>query len=77
MDVCINFQHYFTIMDSVKCTRKNKCLIRLPKVRLEADRKAFYFQGAVIFNSLPIELRSAETTKDFLIRYKKYEEHSK
>ena len=76
-DVCINFQHYFTIMDSVKCTRNNKCLIRLPKVRLESARKAFYFQGAVIFNSLTLELRSAETAKDFLIRYKKYEEHSK
>ncbi len=58
-DLCENFEGYFDIIESKHATRKNKSLIRLPKVRLECAKKGFYFTGAKIFNELPIDIRKA------------------
>lgn len=61
-DVCMNFKNYFELC-SGRNTRNQGILLRLPKAKLETARKAFYFQGALIFNNLPIEIRRE---KDFL-----------
>ena len=38
-------------------TRGNNCKFRLPKIWSEAGRKLSYYQGALIFNSLPENIR--------------------
>ena len=40
-------------------------LLKLPKIRLEFERKPFYFQGAFLFNSLPQSVRDFEDYYDF------------
>ena len=55
-NVCTNFKNYFDLC-SGRNTRNQGILIRLPKTKLEAARKSFYFQGAMVFNNLPIEIR--------------------
>ena len=41
-----------------KDTRGNGSRLILPKVKTEAGRKAFAFQGALIFNGLPTDIRN-------------------
>ena len=38
-------------------TRNNGNLIKLPRVKIEFGKKSFKFQGAKIYNNLPIDLR--------------------
>ena len=38
-------------------TRRNKTTLRIPRVRTEAAKKSFWFQGLVCFNELPIDIR--------------------
>ena len=41
-------------------TRNNGNLIKLPRVKIEFGKKSFKFQGAKIYNNLPIDLREEE-----------------
>ena len=31
---------------------------RTPKIKLESTKKVFYYNGAVVYNSLPLEIRT-------------------
>ena len=53
-DVCEDFENYFELMGNK--TRNKNSLIRIPVIKLECTKKSFYFSGASIFNSLPINL---------------------
>ena len=66
-DTCEFFQDYFQLMRNN--TRNNGQLIRIPKIRLESSKKAFFFYGATAFNDLPLETRSAQSLKDFLTTF--------
>ena len=55
-NVCTNFKNYFDFFSGGN-TRNQGILLRLPKTKLEAAWKSFYFQGAMVFNNLPIEIR--------------------
>ena len=46
----------FERFDHGKETRGNRSRLVLPKVKTEAGRKTFAFQGALIFNGLPTDL---------------------
>ena len=61
-DVCENFENYFEIHQTNFNTRNNNAMVKIPKVKLESARKSFSFQGAVIYNGLPKEIR---TERDF------------
>ena len=52
-------------------TRNCNNLLRLPKIRLEATKKSFYFNGATVFNELPKEVRCASTITEFVKLYNK------
>ena len=52
------FNSYFEIMNHERNTRNNNFILRLPTVKLECAKQGFYFGGAKLFNSLPLELRS-------------------
>jgi len=60
-----NFRNYFDIIKHTKATRNNKLTIRLPMLRLESTKKSFYFYGALLYNSLPINLRAEESMRVF------------
>ena len=64
-----NYNNYFTIMSNK--TRNCNNLLRLPKIRLEATKKSFYFNGATVFNELPKEVRCASTITEFVKLYNK------
>ena len=54
---CSNLEGYFQLIDHVTQTRNNGFLLRLPKTRLEFGKKAFKFEGAKVYNSLPLYIR--------------------
>jgi hypothetical protein len=52
------FNNYFSRLTHSYTTRGNRSLLNLPRVRTEAGHKSFRYQGALIFNSLPTEIRN-------------------
>ena len=54
----LTFNDYFKILNHTKNTRNKNFLLRLPAVKLEIAKQGFYFGGAKLYNSLPLELRS-------------------
>ncbi len=52
-NVCSNFDNYFDRLQHVKNTRNNGISVRIPKIRLESTKHAFYYNGANEFNKLP------------------------
>ena len=52
---CESFQNYFQINKHSKGTRNSNKLLKLPSVKLKFGKKSFRFQGAKIFNELPLQ----------------------
>ena len=46
-------------------TRNNGYKVILPKIRLEYSRGAFYYMGAKLYNSLPLDTRKTADFNDF------------
>ena len=69
-NTCDVFENYFKLMKNN--TRNKNCLIHLEKIKLESCRKSFFFNGAKQFNSMPVEIRSAESKNKFLKLYKEF-----
>ena len=59
------FNEYFTTQQHSKQTRNNQCSVRLPRVKLETARRGFYFAGGSLYNSLPTDIRSMDTSNVF------------
>lgn len=68
-NMCSKFANYFEVMSNN--TRNSNKLIRLPYVKLESSKKSFRFVGAREYNKLPIEIRDANTTNEFISLYNK------
>ena len=62
---CESFLNYFEINKHSKKTRNNNKLLKLPSIRLEFGKKSFRFQGAKIYNDLPLEIRESPNAADF------------
>ena len=62
--VCLSFRDYFQKLEYKVSTRNNGKLLKIPKVKLEFARSGFFFMGARIFNSLPMEV-CASLADDF------------
>ena len=60
------FQDYFKRVAHAKCTRANNMNVALPKIRTEYGKKTFAYQGAILFNKLPSDLK----TEKSLLRFK-------
>lgn len=63
--LCEQFENYFEINEHSKRTRNRNKLLKLPKIKLEFGRKSFRFQGAKIFNNLPLEIRGNQNATEF------------
>ena len=60
-----NFEDYFELISHGKGTRNNNRILGTPKIKLESAKKAFFYNGAVVYNSLPLEIRTEATYHDF------------
>ena len=63
---------YFELLSHPKSTRNNKLSIALPRVRTKAARNGFYYQGAMIYNSLTRDIRMQENENVFLKRLRNF-----
>ena len=63
--LCNDFNEYFKVANHSKNTRNNKSLLVLPQVKLEFERKAFYFFGDKIYNELPLDIRKEKSYNIF------------
>ena len=66
------FNNYFEVLSNYRQTRNSGHSLRLPTVKLELGRKSFYFGGASLFNTLPLEIRAKQKTSEFCTALKKY-----
>ena len=64
--------NYFELLSYSKSTRNNKLSIALPRVRTKAAQNGFYYQGAMIYNSLIRDIRVQENENLFLKRLHNY-----
>jgi hypothetical protein len=71
-ECCSNLEGYFELIDHSIKTRNNGFLLRIPKTRLEFGKKAFKFEGANLFNSLPLKIRKENDARKFKNYVKKY-----
>ena len=75
---CINglgpeiFSGHFQRFNHGKRTRGDGINLELPKVKLEAFRKSIKFQGPLLFNKLPAELKSETSLLLFKSKLKNY-----
>ena len=63
--VCDSFHSYFEMISHTMNTRNNQYSLRLPKVKLNYAKNAFYFMGATIYNKLPLRIRQIENINLF------------
>jgi hypothetical protein len=70
-ELCLNFDNYFDIVEHNKNTRQG-LLLRLPRIKLESTKNAFFFTGAKIFNDLPNKLRNIADTSIFKNKLKEF-----
>lgn len=56
-NACSNFNNYFERLQHEKNTRNNGFSLRIPKIKLECTKCAFYYNGAIQFNKLPYDVR--------------------
>lgn len=63
-----NFENYFELISHQQSTRNNNKLLRVPRINLQSTKKSFFFNGALVYNQLPLDAR---TMNDFSLFYKK------
>ena len=59
------FDSYFTRMSHCKAIRGNDSLLKLLRMKTESGRKRFNYQGALIFNTLPTNVRDESSVLMF------------
>ena len=71
-NICSSFINYFEPLRHGKNTRNNRISIKIPKVRLESTKRAFYFNGVIQFNKLSCEIREIDS---FMLFKRALKEH--
>ena len=64
--------NYFELLSHSKSTRNNKLSIALLRARIKAAQNGFYYQGAMIYNSLTRDIRMQENENLFLKRLRNF-----
>jgi hypothetical protein len=65
MNTCSNFNNYFERLQHEKNMRNNGFSLKIPKIRLESTKSAFYYNGAIQFNKLPFDVRATDSFMQF------------
>ena len=66
-----HFQEYFELISHGIETRNNKKAIRIPVIKLQSTKKAFFYNGAITYNNLPLEMRNEYDLHKFIKNLKK------
>ena len=69
-EVYLDYVDYFQRISHNIGMWNNGILLKVPKCKLESTKKAFFYNGAILFNKLPI----VKSENDFNIFYKKLEQ---
>ena len=64
--------NYFDLLSHSKSTGNNKLLIALPRVGTKAAQNGFYYQGAMIYNSLTRDICMQENENLFSKRLRNF-----
>ena len=67
-----DFADYFQRITHNIGTRNNGISLKLPKCKLESTKKAFFSNGASLFNQLPINIRSENDISKFTKQLNKF-----
>ena len=62
---CENFVNMFSVISHDISTRDNTHLLRLPKIRTEYGRRAVLCMAALIYNDLPLKIRTEDLYSKF------------
>ena len=68
---CCHFNDYFDLISHGIDTRNNKKVTRIPKIKLQSTKKAFFYNGTITYNKLPLELRKEYDINKFISKLKK------
>ena len=63
--VCSPMKNYFKLNEHAVRTRNQGILVRIPKIKLELGKKAFFFSGAKLHNTLSVDIRSTTNFMSF------------
>jgi hypothetical protein len=63
--VNLHISKYFERLQHEKNTRNNGFSLKIPKIRLESTKSAFYYNGAIRFNKLPFDVRATGSFMQF------------
>jgi hypothetical protein len=66
------YHTYFKVLEHGKNTRGDGCSLVVPRVKTEAGRKTFKFQGSLLFNKLPKELKTEKSVVVFKQKLKQF-----
>ena len=64
-NLCENVYDYFAINYHAKNTRNRNKLLKLPRVKLEFDKRLFKYMEVILYNDLPVNIRACENDKNF------------
>ena len=67
-ELCPHFNNYFNFTKSTN-TRNSGFLLALPRARTEVYKKSFKFMGSKLYNDLPLHVRKANSTEQFISLY--------
>ena len=71
-NVCEEFRNYFVPFEHRFGTRNKGYSLRLPMMKTEYGKRSVYFNGAKIYNALPIEIRKEQNFKIFKEKVKSF-----
>ena len=58
-------EYYFERVSHNKETRNNNIILKVPKIKLESTKRAFFYNGIVVYNTLPLGLRTETNYNSF------------
>ena len=68
---CSPLKNYFELNNHNMRTRNQEILVKLPKLKLEFGKRAFFFSGAKLYNALSVDIRSTTDFTTFKNKLKK------
>ena len=65
--------NYFELISHTKSTRNNNISIKIPKVKTKIAQNGFFYQGAIVYNQIPRDIRTQEKDNLFSSKLKQFQ----
>ena len=62
-------KYYFKLNEHAVRTRNQGILLRIPKIKLKLGKKAFFFTGSKLYNTLSVDIRSTTNFMSFILTF--------